>query len=256
MFLQAILHRTGSYKTLSLRCLSTSRHELSDSINICCIFFHSLIFLPHKESTAHSGGHLSFSVPLLSVRPVLVWVQLLWKVNALSPRRSHCSRRWYWSGGLGGAGEVWLWFRPSLGVSGPLGVWRSEAASAGKSRSTGSSPKGSLLVEVSQPFSGHWLRAAACCLPWGPSPSPFLEVSQKVAIKPVLCLTSRRLNFRTRYLYSCPDPDSLSKLTLNLEWFRYEFCTPKLCVCFVWSMCSLPSLIFLRLLACIVLSAC
>ena len=134
-----------------------------------------------------------------------------------------------------------------------LSARRSKAASAGKSGSTGSSPGSSLLAEVSQCFSDHRLRAAACCLPWGPSPCPFFEVSQRVAVKPGLCLISRRLNFGTHYLYSCPDPDSLSKLTLNVEWHRYEFCTPKLCLSFVWRMCSLPSLIFFLLLVCIVL---
>lgn len=80
--------------------------------------------------------------------------------------------------------------------------------SAGKSRSRG----GFLLMEDSQRFSGPQLRAAACCLPWGPSPSPFFEAPQRLAIKPGLCLTSGRLNLGTHCL-----PRPRLPLQANLE---------------------------------------
>lgn len=65
MLLQVILHCTGFYKTFSLWYLSTDKHQLSDSISIYCIFFHSpsvLIALQTAEDIL-----LSRSVHLMCV---------------------------------------------------------------------------------------------------------------------------------------------------------------------------------------------
>jgi len=72
-----------------------------------------------------------------------------------------------------------------------LSACRSQAASAEQSRSGGGSPGSSVPVEVSQHFSGHRLCVAACHLPLETLSSLLFEVSQRVAIKPGLCLISR-----------------------------------------------------------------
>lgn len=70
MLLQAILRCTGFYEPLSRWYLSTFRHELSDSIIICCIFLHFLSFLSPKKSTAHSREHLSSRSHSLNISSV------------------------------------------------------------------------------------------------------------------------------------------------------------------------------------------
>lgn len=115
----------------------------------------------------------------------------------------------------------------------PGGVTPRLTASAGQGR-------GTLLWEVSQGFSGHQLCAAACCLPWGPSATSFCEISRRLTLNTGLFLLSRTLSFGTQYLYICPDPDSLTKLNLDMEWFRRVLSAPQI-VSFAWSIAPFPA---------------
>lgn len=96
--LQALLQCTAFSKTLSLCYVSTSRRELPALISIAFSFvlYHS--FLIRTALRTVEDLYPSRSVRFTCVR-CFVWVQLLWKANLPSPRRSHCSRRGYSSVG-------------------------------------------------------------------------------------------------------------------------------------------------------------
>lgn len=233
MHLQAILHCTDFCKTLSLRHLSTSRHHWAkDLITVVFSFILCHFFLVRTVEDIY---------PFRSI--CLMCVQSLYEPSYF--RKSiHCLQ-----GGPsapGGHTEVCGCHSPLLWDI-PGGVTPRLMASAGQGR-------GTLLWEVSQCFSGHQLCAAACCLPWGPSATSFCEISRRLTLNTGLFLLSRTLSFGTQYLYICPDPHSLTKLNLDMEWFRRVLSAPQI-VSFAWSMCSFPSLIFFLLLIYIMLLA-
>lgn len=263
MLLQAILYRTDFYKTLSLWYLSTSRHELSDSINICCIFFRPLSFFPQGQHctqwrTLIFLGPFTYCVSSACMSPVTLQSQctvskevpLLWEVVLIcwtkkcrrSMAAAHSPPLGHPSGCQPQAAEC----------TQCLQEWGSKHREEREHRRQPweLSPGGGFPTLLWSPV------PCRCLLPsLGTLSQSLLRGTSKGGYKTWALSYIKKIKFRNSLSVQLP-PDSLSKLTLNVEWFRYEFCTPKLCASFLWSMCSLPSLIFFLLPVCTVLSAC